>query len=135
MIALRAHHVFCLLHYVGKGYDAAFTANMDALLAALRAEPAQRIRLCAAPDVLCAACPRLRGAVCESEARVRGFDARAMAACGWRAGQTLPWALAEAAARTALQSPGALQGICGGCEWKCHSAIAHVNLIFRLLTH
>ena len=28
-IKLRAHHLLCLLTYVGKGYSPAFTANYD----------------------------------------------------------------------------------------------------------
>ncbi len=36
-VRLRAHHLLCLLTYVGKGYTPAFTANYDAVVARLDA--------------------------------------------------------------------------------------------------
>lgn len=51
-IALRAHHLLCTLTYVGKGYNAPFVANYDAIAAALvNGEP---VRLVAGPDDICA---------------------------------------------------------------------------------
>ena len=31
-VRLRAHHLLCLLTYVGKGYSPAFTANYDKMV-------------------------------------------------------------------------------------------------------
>ena len=51
-IRLRAHHLLCLLTYVGKGYSPAFTANYDAI--AERLSRGEDILLVSGPDDICA---------------------------------------------------------------------------------
>ena len=51
-IRLRAHHLLCLLTYVGKGYSPAFTANYD--LIADRLGRGEDILLVSGPDDICA---------------------------------------------------------------------------------
>ncbi|WP_110666740.1 DUF1284 domain-containing protein [Salinicola halophilus] len=51
-VALRAHHLLCVLTYVGRGYSEAFVANYDAL--ARRIIAGEPIRLVAGPDDICA---------------------------------------------------------------------------------
>lgn len=51
-IALRAHHLLCVLTYVGKGYDAMFVANYNAIAAHIAA--GERVRIVAGPDDVCA---------------------------------------------------------------------------------
>ncbi|GHB21035.1 DUF1284 domain-containing protein [Salinicola rhizosphaerae] len=51
-IKLRAHHLLCLLTYVGKGYSEAFIANYDAI--AERLSHGEPIRLVEGPDDICA---------------------------------------------------------------------------------
>lgn len=51
-IALRAHHLLCVLTYVGKGYDATFVANYDAI--ARRIAAGEGIRMVSGPDDVCA---------------------------------------------------------------------------------
>ncbi len=47
MVRLRAHHLLCLLTYVGKGYSEAFVRRADALAARLSAgEPTPSRRAC-----------------------------------------------------------------------------------------
>ena len=57
MIRLRPHHGLCIQHFTGKGYSAAFVANMTHVIAVLRAMPETQIELTADMDVLCACCP------------------------------------------------------------------------------
>lgn len=51
-VRLRAHHLLCVLTYVGKGYNARFVANYDAIAARLsRGEPVEVVD---GPDDICA---------------------------------------------------------------------------------
>ena len=59
-VRIRAHHLLCMLTYVGKGYTAAFTANYDRIVERLNA--GEDILLVHGPDDICA--PLL----CESSA-------------------------------------------------------------------
>ncbi len=52
-VQLRAHHLLCLLTYVGKGYTPAFTANYDVI--AGRLSQGEAIVLVDGPDDICAA--------------------------------------------------------------------------------
>jgi hypothetical protein len=50
-VALRPHHLLCLLTYVGRGYSPAFTENYDAIAARLVA--GESVVLVAGPDDIC----------------------------------------------------------------------------------
>lgn len=51
-VALRAHHLLCVITYVGKGYNADFVVNFNEIAARLAAgEP---VHLVAGPDAICA---------------------------------------------------------------------------------
>ena len=51
-VRLRAHHLLCILTYVGKGYTPAFTANYDEV--AERVGRGEDIVLVSGPDDICA---------------------------------------------------------------------------------
>jgi hypothetical protein len=51
-VRLRAHHLLCMLTYVGEGYGAAFTRNFDAVLGRIAA--GEEIAIVAGPDEVCA---------------------------------------------------------------------------------
>lgn len=54
-VRLRAHHLLCLLTYIGKGYSLAFTDNMTVI--AGRISAGETIEIIEGPDDICA--PRL----------------------------------------------------------------------------
>ncbi|WP_448949916.1 DUF1284 domain-containing protein [Labrys neptuniae] len=51
-VRLRAHHLLCMLTYVGKGYSPGFVANFDAIAA--RLSEGEDILIVAGPDDVCA---------------------------------------------------------------------------------
>ena len=51
-VRLRAHHLLCMLTYVGKGYSPGFVANYDAI--AVRLSQGEDIVIVAGPDDICA---------------------------------------------------------------------------------
>ncbi|MDU9005895.1 DUF1284 domain-containing protein [Sedimentitalea todarodis] len=63
-VRLRAHHLLCILTYVGRGYSPAFTENMNVIAGRIAA--GESIEIVAGPDDICA--PRL------DEADMHCFD-------------------------------------------------------------
>lgn len=67
-VRLRAHHLLCMLTYVGRGYSPAFVENYDAIAARLsQREP---IRLVDGPDDICAPILDIASAHCHNESVV-----------------------------------------------------------------
>ena len=54
-VRLRAHHLLCMLTYIGKGYSPAFTDNMTVI--AGRVSAGENVEIVDGPDEICA--PRL----------------------------------------------------------------------------
>lgn len=116
---LRAHNLLCIQGFVGKGYDAAFVANMKGVVESL--EDATPVTVVAAPDTLCSACPHLQGGGCTlhgagTEAAIVHQDRDVADRLGIADGETLRWG--EIVARIARSvAPGDLASICGRCPW------------------
>lgn len=119
-VRLRAHHLLCMLTYLGRGYSPAFTANYDRVIGRLAA--GEGIELVSGPDDVCA--PLL----CDPEAhcrlgRIRDRDGAAALAVGTLLGRVLAPgdrldlspALLERL-RAAFRD-GTLRAACAGCEW------------------
>ena len=116
---LRAHNLLCIQGFLGKGYDAAFVANMTRVVASL--DDTALVTVVAAPDALCAACPWLQRSGCAlhgegTETGIVHQDRDVSGRLGIADGETLPWA--EIAARIARSvAPEDLDSICGACPW------------------
>ena len=76
-LRLRAHHLLCMLTYVGQGYSPAFTANYDAV--ARRISEGEAILLIDGPDDICRPVAMQDGSHCLGES-VAGRDAAAAVA-------------------------------------------------------
>lgn len=119
-IRLRAHHLLCMLTYVGEGYSKAFTANYDIIVE--RLGRGEDILLVVGPDDVCT--PLLGDADphCHRDS-VLERDRLAAAAVGEIMAQpvepgarlTLSASLIERM-RTAF-STGASRAACAACEW------------------
>lgn len=127
-VRLRAHHLLCLLTYVGKGYSPAFTANYDAIAA--RLSRGEDILVVEGPDDVCAPLLCQSGAHCR-KARVTKRDKLAARDLKIALG------LSADAESTITLEPALLMGMrtafankqirsaCRGCEWsKLCSSIA-----------
>lgn len=116
-LALRGHHFLCTLHYQGAGYSDAFTRQMTAVTTAMAADPAQPVTVAEHADPICAACPSLQadGRTCATEPSIRRRDDALLAGMGWRHGQTMP--LAEAQAAVLARREALMETVCAGCEW------------------
>lgn len=113
-LLLRPHHGLCLLHFVGKGYSDAFTANLAEKVAHLHEHPDTKVKICTGADSICAHCPHRRGTACESSKPPR-YDRAVLQYSGLEEGQQLTWSELQQKMRFVAHTH--LQEICGDCEW------------------
>ncbi|NDV89467.1 DUF1284 domain-containing protein [Aurantimonas aggregata] len=119
-VRLRAHHLLCMLTYVGKGYSPAFTANYDVIVG--RIDRGEDILIVEGPDDICAPLLGDEDSHCLRESVVerddRAAEAVAVLLCrtigpGGRIRlnpdmlQTMRWAFRSSEGRRA----------CMNCEW------------------
>lgn len=122
-LALRAHHVLCLLTYAGSGYSPGFVANFDAQVARLAA--VAELLIVAGPDVLCAPLCAEQGCAAHCHgASVRQRDRLALRALTALLGRELAVgsrlhldADLLACLRMAF-AQGRLRAACVGCPWQ-----------------
>lgn len=119
-VRLRAHHLLCVLTFVGRGYTPAFTANYLRVVARLNAgEPAELVE---GPDDICAPMLKEQGSHCRTES-VAQRDAQARAALAQRLGLVLEpggrivLTAERLAQMRAAYAEGAVRAACTGCEW------------------
>lgn len=119
-VRLRAHHLLCVLTYVGRGYSPAFTANYDRVLERLAA--GEGIELVAGPDDVCAPLLCDADAHCRRD-RIGDRDAAAALAvgtlldCAITPGDRINLAPAHVARLRAAFRDGTIRAACAGCEW------------------
>lgn len=119
-IRLRAHHLLCMLTYVGKGYTPGFTVNYDRV--AVRLRGGEDIEIVSGPDDICAPLLDDEDAHCFAQS-VIGRDARAIDAIGRWLGESLDIGqrLVPDEAFIEKMRAGFLHGHlrqpCSGCEW------------------
>lgn len=124
MIRLRAHHLLCLLTYVGRGYTPAFVASYSAIVARLNAGEAAV--LVEGPDDICA--PMLDASGLASahhcyEPRITVRDSLALksvaAALGkvLAPGDTIPFDAATVARLRENFAAGTIRAACAACQW------------------
>ncbi len=119
MIRLRAHHLLCLLTYVGRGYTPAFVARYSAIVARLNA--GEGAVLVEGPDDICA--PMLdQGHHCH-EPRIATRDALALEAVAGALGRalapgdTIPLDAATVARLREDFAAGRVRAACAACQW------------------
>jgi hypothetical protein len=118
-VRLRAHHLLCLLTYVGKGYTPAFTANYDAVVA--RLDAGEDVQLVEGPDDICA--PMLADAHHCLNASITDRDRQAADAVAtlldrpFAAGMTLALDSALVRLMRSAFAENSTRQACTGCEW------------------
>jgi len=133
-IQLRGHHLLCLLGYRGKGYSAAFCANMTRVYETLRTAPETEIELILGPDDICAAFPADQESHCENGSVYRK-DEEIARQIGIAVGEKRTWAslCADVAERV---RPDDIGSLCMDCRWEpyglCREGVAHIREIPRL---
>ncbi|MBY5933298.1 DUF1284 domain-containing protein [Tateyamaria omphalii] len=129
-VRLRAHHLLCVLTYVGKGYNPDFVANLNRIAA--RLGNGEDVLIVEGPDDICA--PLLEGGDghCLTD-RVRWRDRIAQAEVASAlesevvAGEKMTLGAAQLAQLRASYAAEQVRGACVGCQWKqlCASVAAN----------
>jgi hypothetical protein len=119
-IRLRAHHLLCLLTYVGKGYSPAFTANYDGI--AERLSRGEDILLVSGPDDVCVPLLDEPEPHCLNESvverdRLAAQDVEELLARPIRVGASLDLDAAILVQMRQAFLVGRARKACGGCEW------------------
>lgn len=119
-VRLRAHHLLCMLTYVGKGYTPAFVENYEGVAA--RLSGGEEIELVAGPDDICAPLTDDAEAHCHGES-VLDRDAEAASAIARLLGAPLASGARIAPSANLLArlrksfATGEIRTACLGCEW------------------
>lgn len=119
-VRLRAHHLLCLLTYVGKGYSPAFTANYDKVVRRLGEGAA--VLIVSGPDDICAPMLDEPEPHClrESAAERDGLAARDVGLLLGRPVQPGDRLMLDADHLVLMRkafSSGRTRQACSGCEW------------------
>jgi uncharacterized protein len=117
-VRLRAHHLLCLMTYIGRGYTPAFTENYDGVVARLAAgEP---IELVEGPDDICGPLLGIPNTHCHNASVLeRDRLARLTVSEHLNRADLNGLVLGKstlAELRTAFHA-GSTRGACAGCEW------------------
>ena len=117
VIDLRAHHLVCMQYYVGKGYSALFTQNMDRVVAHLKLHARQPlIQIVEGCDGLCRSCPHRREGACAKEMIVRAKDDAYVKALDVQMGQRYSYQLIADRVQQCI-TRAVFNRICANCEW------------------
>ena len=75
-ICLRPHHGMCLAYFEGRGYSREFAEHMGKILDIMERDA--RVSLTVGGDVICSACPNLKGQVCVTADQVAEYDRKVL---------------------------------------------------------
>jgi hypothetical protein len=119
-VRLRAHHLLCLLTYVGKGYSPAFTANYDKVVK--RLGEGEGVVVVSGPDDICAPLlgepePHcLRQSAAERD-RLAARDVGTLLGRPIEDGDRFVLDASSLAGMRKAFSAGLTRQACSGCEW------------------
>ncbi|WP_214626845.1 DUF1284 domain-containing protein [Paenibacillus agaridevorans] len=133
-IALRGHHLLCLLGYRGKGYSDGFCANMTGIYETLRLHPETVIEVIDGPDDICRAFPSDQPSHCRNDSVYRK-DRDILAQVGLAIGSRSSWSgvLSKVASNV---GPDDIRTLCSDCRWEpyglCKEGVAHIQGVQEL---
>ncbi|MEM9633766.1 MAG: DUF1284 domain-containing protein [Pseudomonadota bacterium] len=119
-VSIRAHHLLCMLTYLGKGYTPAFVGNYNLVVKRLNA--GEEIDLISGPDDICQPMLGEPGCHCHSQS-VRDRDDQALSDIGHclgrglRPGDILVLSPDDVELLRHEFTSGSLRTACTGCEW------------------
>ena len=120
-VSIRAHHLLCMLTYLGKGYTPEFVENYNCIIN--RLNEGETIMLIEGPDAICQPMLCEQDCHCHNES-VRDRDAQAMVDIGKclklpvKPGGTFDLTRDNLATLRSKFADGSLRSACAGCEWQ-----------------
>jgi len=113
---IRAHHLFCMRGFQGKGYSPLFVQHMAAVIT--RLARGEHCTVVAVADDICAVCPHRTNDACTLYGdTVERMDAIILDALRLR---QRAYAIGELydAVDHAFTSWESIEAVCGGCQWR-----------------
>jgi hypothetical protein len=118
MIALRGHHLLCLIGYRGMGYSPEFAENMTRVHRSLRQTPDTEIMLVEGPDDLCKKFPDNQTYHCE-DVNIDQRDRAILVKLGLQVGQGIRWReLQQQISENVVTSD--IAHLCHTCSWRAY---------------
>lgn len=114
-LCLRPHHGMCLAYFEGRGYSREFAEHMGKILDIMERDA--RVSLTVGGDVICSACPNLKGQVCVTADQVAEYDRKVLLLCGLQENETISFAEFTEKVEKLILQPGKRKEICGNCQW------------------
>ena len=119
-LAIRGHHLLCLLGFRGHGYSPVFVETMRQVREVFRSEPDASVVLVTGCDVICASCPHKIDDECrkspDAASRIKTKDAAILRKLGYRANsRTTPQKAWKKVKDTFV--PEDIAALCERCQW------------------
>ena len=119
-IAIRAHHLLCMLGFRGLGYSTVFVLNMRNVVDELRSNPDASLIVVSGPDVICAGCPHHEQGKClrevDSEEKCLALDLKILEQLHLEPGAHVSTSEARGRLREMITSED-MALLCSDCEW------------------
>ena len=114
-VILRAHHIFCIQGFRGKGYNEEFISNMKKIIARINKDTGIKVKIVNNPDNICSACPKNIGQ-CENERYIINLDNMVIDTLGIESDSKYVYSELLELIRINLTKEK-LEDICGACKW------------------
>ena len=122
IVIIRAHHFLCIQGFQGYGYDKAFTLNLKKIIKQIDENIITEIKIVAACDIICSACPHNKNDLCEknenSAKEIQTMDLKVLEKLDLKNGTIIkPKDIFSLIDKKIITSKDK-QTICGNCSWK-----------------
>ena len=131
-LILRAHHIFCIQGFRGKGYNEEFVSNMTNIVRHLNKEDNIMIKVVNTPDYICLSCPNNIGqdemikfevnntydnkGFCENERYIKNLDNQVLETLSIDEGSIYSYDDLLLKIKQYLTEEK-FENICGNCKW------------------
>ena len=115
-LRLRPHHIICIQHYAGRGYDDDFNHRMNEICEMLQ-DGQTKITLVSGADDVCGSCPNFFQGSCLSAEKIDQLDQNWLSAAKLQLGQTLTWDEICLKTKGLFNRPDLFRRYCGSCVW------------------
>ncbi|MCH5279746.1 MAG: DUF1284 domain-containing protein [Christensenellaceae bacterium] len=119
---IRPHHAMCMLNYVGKGYDDAFSKNMTRIIESLNNRAC--LSLVSEADSLCLACPNRAEITednpvgCRFSEKVARYDENLLKTLEISTNESITYGeLTRLVFEKVFVNKAKFTSVCGDCEW------------------
>ena len=114
---IRAHHLFCMKGFRGKGYSPYFVKHMAFVITSLA--KGESIEVVIGPDEICSACPNLMDGACTLYgSKVDDMDAYIIATLGGTSDLPKTSKGIDNEIAKAFSRKKDIEPVCSGCRWQ-----------------